>query len=98
MRARNWLERRHALELALKRALAFERAAINNLHRAKCPGEAAGQPDFAVRAAPDHAQHFVVGNERDFRGSFVGDERDFTQSASARQSWVAHASRVSGER
>ena len=56
VRARDRFEGGHAVKLALKRTLTFERAPVNDLHRAQSAGERAGEPDLAIRAAPDHAQ------------------------------------------
>ena len=41
MRTRDRFEAGHAFEFASKRALALERAAINNFHRPQCAGESA---------------------------------------------------------
>ena len=65
--ARDRLKARHPLELALKRALAFEGAAINHLHRPDCSSQTSRQPDFAVSAAPDYSQHFVIRNNGNVR-------------------------------
>src|SRR5438477_3115623 len=40
VRARDWFEGRHPLELAIERALGFKRVAVNDLHRAKCARQA----------------------------------------------------------
>ena len=80
MRPRDRFKGGHALKLSLKRALTFERAAINNFHRPQRTGQTARQPDFSISAATDHAQNFVVGNNWNSGGNFVGNERDFTQA------------------
>ena len=85
VRTRDRFEAGHAFEFTSKRALAFERAAINNFDRPQCAGESARQPNFSVSAAADHAQHLVVGNNWNFGRNFVGNERDFTQAPRAKQ-------------
>ena len=83
--ARDRLEARHPLKLALKRALTFEGAAINHLYRPYCTSQTSRQPDFAVSAAPNYAQNFVIRNDGKLRGNgmfrravfhFVSDEPD----------------------
>src|SRR2546423_1691974 len=85
MTARDRLKCRHAFELAEKRALAFECAAINNFNCAQRAGDSSRHPDLAVSAVPDHAQRFVIGNNWDFRGNLVRNEFDFTQVPRAKQ-------------
>ena len=80
MGARNWLERRHPFEFPEKRALAFERAAVDNFHRAKCAGHSPRQPNLTVSAAPDYAQQFVIGNDWYLVRNLVGNGRFYTSS------------------
>ena len=84
--SRDRLEARHPLKLALKGAFAFEGAAINHFHRPYCTSQTSRQPDFAVSAAPNHAQNFVIRNDGKLRGNgmfrpavfhFVSDGCDF---------------------
>ncbi len=65
MRARDRLEAAHPLELALEGAIAIESIPMHHLHRPERAGQGPRQPDLAIGAAPDHAQHFVIGNDRD---------------------------------
>src|ERR1700730_19032155 len=68
VRARYRFESGHALKLALKRALTFERRTIDHFHRAQSAGQSTRQPNLAISAAADHAQHFVLGNYWRFGG------------------------------
>ena len=89
--ARDRLERGHSFELAAERALTLECAAVNNFYRTQCASDRARQPNLAVRAAPDHAQHFVVGNDWNLCRNFLRNDRDFTRVMWQRQFWGAHA-------
>ena len=64
VRAGDRLERRHSLKLPVESALALEGVPINHLHRPQRSGQAARQPNLAVTAPPDDAEHFMIGNRR----------------------------------
>jgi hypothetical protein len=49
-------------ELALERPLVLEAAPMHDLHRATNPKRIARQPHFAITAAADAPQQFVVGD------------------------------------
>src|ERR1700730_2595360 len=85
MPARDRFEGGHSFEFPQERPLALKRAAINNFYSAQRTADRSRQPDFAISAPPDHAKEFVVRNEWDLSGNLVGNGRDFTQAASARQ-------------
>ena len=55
-------EERARVAIAPERALAFKCAAIHDFHRPQRTRETAGQPDFAICTATDHAQNFVIWN------------------------------------
>src|SRR5262245_677335 len=78
MRARNGLKRRHPFEFPEKRAFAFERAAVDNFHRAERTGNSPREPDLAVSAAPDHAHQFVIGNYGYLCRNLIGNGRFYT--------------------
>ena len=67
--ARDRFECRHALELALKCALAFEGDARHHFYRAPCAGKAARQPDFTIRAATNDAEDLMIRDEWDLWGN-----------------------------
>jgi len=57
-----------ASELAFKRAVVIEGVAIDDFYGAPTAQNIAREPDFAVTAAADFAQQFVIGNGgRDWR-------------------------------
>ena len=65
VRTADRLEGHHAVELAAEGAFAVEVVAPDDLDGAPgSRGDGAGEPDFAVGAAPDAAQHLVVGHDR----------------------------------
>ena len=64
MGARNRLERRHAGEFTIEGTFALEGASMNHFHRAQCAGQTARHPNLAISAAPDNAQHFMIGDRR----------------------------------
>src|SRR4029453_1847250 len=80
MHARDRLKSRHPFEFPEKRAFAFEGAAVDDFHRAKRTGHSPRQPNLAVSAAPDHAQHFVIGNDWYLSRNLIGNERFYTTS------------------
>src|SRR6266516_2197880 len=80
MRARDRLESRHPFEFPEKRAFAFEGAAVDDFHRAKCTGHSPRQPNLTVSAAPDHAQQFVIGNDWSLSRNLIGNGRFYTSS------------------
>jgi hypothetical protein len=68
VRAGDRLELLDAVKLALKRLVLLEGAAAYDLHRAQGAEDIARQPHFAVAAAPDAAEQFVIGNEWRWNG------------------------------
>jgi hypothetical protein len=64
MRAGNRLEFEDALELALEGPIVLKGSTVDNLHRAKRAGDAACEPNFAVRPATDAPEQVVVRNAR----------------------------------
>src|SRR4029077_17635060 len=63
-----------------KRASAFEGAAVDDFHRAKCAGHSPCQPNLTVSAATDYAQQFVIGNDWYLSRNLVGNGRFYTSS------------------
>src|SRR4029453_11346735 len=95
MHARDRLKSRHPFEFPEKRAFAFEGAAIDDFHRAKCTGHSPRQPNLTVSAPPDHAQQFVIGNDWYLSRNLIGNGRFYTSSggeAILRELLVSHRS------
>src|SRR5947209_14885965 len=85
MLARNRLECRHSFKLPEKGAFAFKCAPVNNFDRPQTAGHGPSHPDFSISTPADHAQKFVIRDDRDLSGDLVRNGADFTQYERKRQ-------------